>query len=125
MRGHVDEANLYLTLFILLYADDTAIDSDNETDFRHALGSFKTYCDTWKLNINLTKTKNNIRNVRPFKIGNEIIEIVQEYKYLGVYFTSNGLFTRTKAHIIEQANKAMFALLRKIKTLDLPYDIQI
>ena len=44
---------------------------------------------------------------------------------LGVYFTSNGLFTRTKAHIIEQANKAMFALLRKIKTLDLPYDIQI
>ena len=131
MRRHVDEANLYPKLFILLYADDTAIDSDNETDLRHALGSFKTYCDTWKLNINLTKTKiiifgkNNTRNVRPFKIGNEIIEIVQEYKYLGVYFTSNGLFTRTKAHIIEQVNKAMFARLRKIKTLDLPYDIQI
>ena len=65
------------------------------------------------------------RNVRPFKICNAVIEIVQEYNYLGVYFTSNGLFTRTKAHIIEQANKAMFALLRKIKTLDLPYDIQI
>ena len=51
------EANLYLKLVILLYADDTAIFSDNETDFRHALGSFKTYCDTWKLNINVTKTK--------------------------------------------------------------------
>ena len=57
VRRHVDEANLYLKLFILLYADDTAIDSDNETDFRHALGSFKTYCDTWKLNINVRKTK--------------------------------------------------------------------
>ena len=44
--------------------------------------------------------KNNTRNVRPFRIDNEIIEIVQEYKYLGVYFTSNGLFKRTKAHII-------------------------
>ena len=65
------------------------------------------------------------RNVRPFKICNAVIEIVQEYNYLGVYFTSNGLFTRTKTHIIEQANKAMFALLRKIKTLDLLYDIQI
>ena len=43
---------------------------------------------------------------------------MQEYKYLGVYFISNGLFTRTKAHIIEQVNKAMFAL-------DLPYDVQI
>ena len=57
VRRHVDESNLYLKLFILLYADDTAILSDNETDFRHALGSFKTYCDTWKLNINATKTK--------------------------------------------------------------------
>ena len=82
------EANLYLKLFILLHADDTAILSDNETDFRHALGSFKTCCDTWNLNINVTKTKiiifgkNNTRNVSPFKIGNEIIEIVQEYGYL-------------------------------------------
>ena len=106
VRRLVDEANLYVKLLILLHADDTAIDSDNETDFRHALGSFKTYCDTWKLNINVTKTKiiifgkNNTRNVSPFKIGNEIIEIVQEYTYLGVYFTSNGLFTRSKAHII-------------------------
>jgi len=57
VRRHVDESNLYLKLVILLYADDTAILSDNETDLRHALGSFKTYCDTWKLNINLTKTK--------------------------------------------------------------------
>ena len=47
-------------------------------------------------------------------IGNEIIEIVQENKYLGVYFTSIGLFTRTKSHITEQANKARFALLRNI-----------
>ena len=30
-----------------------------------------------------------------------MIEIVQEYKYLGVYFTSNGLFTRTKSHITQ------------------------
>ena len=41
MRRHVDEANLYLKLFVLLYADDTAILSDSETDFRHALGSLK------------------------------------------------------------------------------------
>ena len=43
VRRHVDEAHLYLKLFILLYADDTAIDSDNETDFRLALGSLKNF----------------------------------------------------------------------------------
>ena len=68
-------------------------------------------------------TQETLDLLRLVMIGNEIIEIVQEYKYLGVYFTSNGLFTRTKAHTIEQVNKAMFALLRKIKTL--PYDIKI
>ena len=99
MRRHVDEANLYLKLFILLYADDTAMSNDNETDFPHALCAFKTYDDTGKHNINvITKEKiisfgkNNARNDRHFRIGNEIIEIVQAYKYLGVYFTSNGLF---------------------------------
>jgi len=43
VRRHVDEANLYLKLFVLLYADDTAIDSENETDFRLALGSLKNF----------------------------------------------------------------------------------
>jgi len=51
--------------------------------------------------------KKNIINDRHFKVGNEIIETVQEYTHLGVNFTSNGLFTGTKSHITEQAIKAI------------------
>jgi len=57
VRRHVDEANLYLNLFILLYADDTAILSDNETDFRHALGSLQNF-----LNV-LQKLKDILSNI--------------------------------------------------------------
>ena len=51
--------------------------------------------------------------------------MVDEYKYLGLMFTKNGSFHKTKLQIADQARKAMFALLKKIKLLDLPYDIQI
>lgn len=53
------------------------------------------------------------------------MEIVNEYKYLGIYFNKSGSFYKSKIQIAEQANKALFALLRKIKTLALPFDLQI
>ena len=124
---------IYLKMFLLLYADDTAIFSDDPSDLQNALDNFKTYCDNWKLNINLNKTQvmiigkgNTMRNItHKFKIGNADIETVNEYKYIGIYFTKTGSFVKTKKYIAEQATKAMFALLRKIKALSLPYDLQI
>ena len=127
----VENLRVYLKLFILLYADDTVIFSDNENDLQHALNAFADYCDTWKLKINVSKTKvmtiskGNVRNRKIFSIGNEQLENVDEYKYLGLFFTKNGSFNKTKKYIAEQANKAMFALLRKIKRLSLPYDLQL
>lgn len=60
-----------------------------------------------------------------FKIGDVELDIVTEYKYLGLYFAKSGSFYKTKQKLAEQGNKAMYALLRKIKALSLPYDIQI
>ena len=66
-----------------------------------------------------------------------MLEIVNEYKYLGVFLGGSGSFVSTKKHIAEQANKAVFssvpdhclsfyfALMKKIRNLDLPIDIQI
>jgi hypothetical protein len=122
---------MYLKLFILLYADDTVIFSDNENDFRNALNNFKNYCDLLKLNTNVHKTKIMIFSKglptlnKTFTIGEHKLEVVKEYKYLGLFFASSGSFLKTKNHIAEQSNKAMFSLLRKIKTLSLPYNLQI
>ena len=40
-------------------------------------------------------------------------------------FTKNGSIIVAKKHISEQASKAMFALLKIIKDLKLPYDLQL
>lgn len=128
---NVDNARMYLKLLILLYADDTVIFSDNDIDMQNALNSFKDYCDIWKLTVNVDKTKiiifskGRISQNRIFKLGTENIETINEYKYLGIYFSRTGSFTKTKKYLAEQANKAMFSLLRKINNLSLPYDIQI
>jgi len=56
----------------------------------------------WKLNINTNKTtvivfgtnKRGIHNFNVNSAGNNI-EIVDSYKYLGVYFSSNGSFLQS------------------------------
>ena len=53
------------------------------------------------------------------------IEIVQEYKYLGILLGQSGSFVVAKKHIADQAHKALFSLLRKIRKLSLPFDIQL
>ena len=53
------------------------------------------------------------------------IEVTKEFKYLGICFTRGGAFDKAKKHIVEQGNKAMYSLLKKIRTLNLPLDMQL
>ena len=64
-------------------------------------------------------------NTYQFKINMKEIEITKEYKYLGILLGQSGSFLTSKKHIAEQGSKAMFSLLRKIKCLNLPFDVQI
>ena len=50
------ESDLFATYFrlvVLLYADDTVLLSDNETDLQNTLNIFFEYCETWKLKVNI------------------------------------------------------------------------
>ena len=95
------------------------------------LNVLEEYCETWKLQVNVSKTKIVIfgrgkinKNIH-FTFQNNELEIAESYKYLGIYLSRTGTFTTAKKHIAEQANKALFSLLQKIRSLSLPYDIQI
>ena len=47
-----------LKLCILFYADDTVLMSESTTDLQKSLDVFSKYCELWKLNVNIAKTKN-------------------------------------------------------------------
>ena len=126
-----DDTYIYLKLLLLLYADDTIIFSDGIESLQHALNVFEDYCTKWKLTVNISKTKIVIfssgrkSKTCHFQFQNNTIEIVDEYKYLGIFLGRSGSFVSTKKHVTEQANKAVFALIKKIRKLDLPIDIQV
>ena len=42
---------------MLLYADDTILMSNNPTSLQKSLNDFVNYCQEWKLEINIDKTK--------------------------------------------------------------------
>ena len=48
-----NQLNIYLILFIILYADDTVILSESESDLHAQLDAFHEYCLTWKLKVNI------------------------------------------------------------------------
>ena len=72
----------------LLYADDLMILSENKEDMQKALNELSSYCKSWKLKINMNKSKIMCLNetVNPnVHIDNEYLEHLTEYCYLGLY----------------------------------------
>jgi hypothetical protein len=125
-----ENIGLYFKLFVILYADDTVLIGNNSEDLQQNLNYFEEYCDKWKLTVNVSKTKIMIFGLRnhhnqQFTFKNQILEIVKEYKYLGLFLSNTKSYVIAKKHIADQANKAMFSLLRKIRDLNLQYDLQI
>lgn len=126
-----DEIFMFFKLFVLLYADDTVLLAETSEDLQHALNIFEQFCRNWKLTVNTEKTKIMVfgrgrrSNSLKFFFDNTPIEIVENFKYLGVILSRGGSFQRTLKHNREQAYKAMFILVRKLKGLNLAVDVQL
>lgn len=89
-----------MKLFILFYADDTVILSETPSDNQHVLKEFFVYCETWKLHVNVKKTKIVIfsKGTAPKHTftNDEVIEIVKEFNYLGILFLKIGIIMQGK-----------------------------
>ena len=88
-------------------------------------------CHLWKLKINVSKSKvtvfsrGKIRTRPEFYFGENKLDVVDHYKYLGYNFNFNGKFTAAKKELYDKGNRAMFSLLRKSRQLQLPIEIQL
>ena len=120
----------FIKILVLMYADDTVIFSNSKEMLQQGLNNLHNYCALWNLNVNSSKTKvtifgnrkTNISNIK-FYYNDELLEIVDSFKYLGVIFNYNGNFGASIKHMADQGTKAMFSLLSKSRRLNLPLDI--
>ena len=124
-----EELDIYLKLYVLLYADDTIILAESASDLQSALSGLREYCVQWDLKVNISKTnvvifsRGKVKKYPTFKIGEHFVEVKPEYVYLGVTFSYNGSFRSAIEKQITQARKAMYSLLQKAKILRLPFDV--
>ena len=114
---HTFDNNLcaLLKLYILLYADDTVLLAESPKDLQNSINLMEEYCHLWKLKINVSKSKvtvfsrGKIRNRPEFYFGENKLDVVFHYIYLGLNFNFNGKFTVAKKELYEKGNRAMFS----------------
>ena len=103
----------------LLYADDLIILSRSKTGLQNCLDKLSSFCTSWMMKINPKKTKIMVFQKRArknadfhFLIDSQIIDVVQEYTYLGTRMSSSGNFSVSSEHLKEKPLHAFFSLRR-------------
>ena len=92
-----------LNLFVLMYADDMVIFADSPEGLQKMLNSVHSYTDEWSLRVNVEKTKvvvfrngGKIHHNEHWIYDNVGLEIVNEFKYLGLLFIFEYAKTRSR-----------------------------
>ena len=106
-----------LKIFLLMYADDIVIFANSADELQYNLDILGEYCKQWKLKVNINKTKVLIfrkggrvpRNLE-FLYDDAAIEIVNQFTYLGIVFTTGGSFMQATKTLAGQAQKAIYKL---------------
>ena len=125
-----DDVEYFVRIFTLLHADDTVILAESPEQLQKALDAAYEYCQNWGLSVNTSKTKamvfsrGRVRSKPTIKFGENLLEVVNEYVYLGTTFSSNGSMKAAVQKQIAQANRAMFKLRAIAVSLNLPVKTQ-
>ncbi|KAI3370271.1 hypothetical protein L3Q82_025053 [Scortum barcoo] len=78
----------------LLFADDVVLMASSGQDLQHVLERFAAECEAAGMRISTSKSEAMVldwkRVACPLQVGGEVLPQVEEFKYLGVLFTSEG-----------------------------------
>jgi hypothetical protein len=60
-----------------------------------------------------------------FKLQGQDIEVFDTYSYVGLIFKCNGIFLIEKRMLVNQAQKALYSLCKKIRNQVIPTDLEL
>lgn len=60
-----------------------------------------------------------------FKLQGQDIEVVDTYSYVGLIFKCNGIFLIEKRKLVNQAQKTLYSLCKKIRNQVIPTDLEL
>lgn len=108
----------------LLYADDMVLIAENEQDLQLMLDELYNWCSQWRLKVNETKTKvvhfrkpNIPMTEHDFEYGENVLEKVACYKYLGIILDENLKYDLCSSTLADSGGRALGAIISKFKAL--------
>ena len=111
---HIDD----IVVILLLFADDMVIFGKSPEELQTNLNMLYSYCSTWGLKVNTTKTKIVVFRKRGGLLQNENwvydnnnLEVVNDFNYLGTIFNYTGSFSLNQEYFSGKAIKALNTLL--------------
>ncbi|KAI3374830.1 hypothetical protein L3Q82_021372 [Scortum barcoo] len=98
----------------LLFADDVVLMASSGQDLQHVLERFAAECEAAGMRISTSKSEAMVldrkRVACPLQVGGEVLPQVEEFKYLGVLFTSEGKIEREIDRRIGAASAVSYAV---------------
>ncbi|KAK3517255.1 hypothetical protein QTP70_001470 [Hemibagrus guttatus] len=82
----------------LIFADDVVLLAPSSLDLQHALGHFAAECEAAGMRVSTSKSEAMVLDLKKvacaLQVGGEVLPQVEEFKYLGVLFMSEGRMDR-------------------------------
>ncbi|KAK3523732.1 hypothetical protein QTP70_009253 [Hemibagrus guttatus] len=98
----------------LIFADDVVLLAPSSLDLQHALGRFAAECEAAGMRVSTSKSEAMVLDRKKvactLQVGGELLPQVEEFKYLGVLFTSEGRMD----HEIDRQIGAVAAVMRSM-----------
>ena len=95
----------------LLFADDLVLLASSQEDLQRALDRFAAECEVDGMRINTSKTEVMVLSREPVDCTEHVSGVqlrqVEEFKYLGILFSSDGRMERELSRRINQASAVM------------------
>uniref|UniRef100_A0A3B3BLN8 Reverse transcriptase domain-containing protein n=2 Tax=Oryzias melastigma TaxID=30732 RepID=A0A3B3BLN8_ORYME len=102
----------------LLFADDVVLLAPSNRDLQHVLERFAAECEAAGMRVSTAKSEAMVLDRRkvvcPLSVGGVRLPQVEEFKYLGVLFTSDGRSEREIDRRIGAASAIMRSLYRSV-----------
>ena len=108
---------------VLLYADDLVILAESEAGLQQMLNKCSDWCHQWRLNINSDKSKvvhfrnqSSPRTEFCFSCSGKNIEVISQYKYLGIIFQEFMNYDIGAKVLADSASRAFGYIISKFKS---------
>ncbi|KAK3544860.1 hypothetical protein QTP86_027529, partial [Hemibagrus guttatus] len=102
----------------LIFADDVVLLAPSSLDLQHALGRFAAECESAGMRVSTSKSEAMVLDRKKvsctLQVGGELLPQVEEFKYLGILFTSEGRMDCEIDRQISAVAAVMWSMYRSV-----------